>query len=95
MTEKAADTYTQTLDWSWGCLGWIRGRIEEAEEESDPIEGQQSRLRPRKLPETNPTTRLIHELAQGHWHKYSSGLPSQALVGEDLLNPKRLKIERI
>jgi hypothetical protein len=37
LTETEADPYTQPLDWVWDSFGGIRGRIEEAKGESNPI----------------------------------------------------------
>jgi hypothetical protein len=34
-----------------------------------------------------PPTRSLHCLLQGPWHKYSQGLPGQASVEQDVLNP--------
>ena len=64
-------------------------RLEEAEEEVSPIgrPAVSTNPDPRELPETEPPTRSIHRPVLGPWHKYSRGLPGQALVGEDALNP--------
>ena len=58
---------------------WIRGMIEEAERESNPI-GRwtvSTNLDPRELTETEPPTRNIHELVKGPWHICSRGLSGQ------------------
>jgi len=67
--------------------GWIRGRIKEAERESNPLgrPAVSTNPDPRELPETEPRTQNMHGPIQGPWHKYSNGLHSLASVGEDVL----------
>ena len=64
--------------------GWIRGRIEEAERESHPIERPTVSPNPdsRELPETEPPTRSIQWPVWGPWHIHSWYLPGLASVGE-------------
>ena len=70
--------------------GWIRERVEEGEGEGDPTGRRVVSPNPdhRELSETELLTRSIHKQVRGPQHKYSRGLPCQASVGEDALNPQ-------
>jgi hypothetical protein len=63
--------------------GWTKRKIEEAEGESIPIGRPEVSTYPgpKELPETEPGAQTDPK------HKYSRGLPGQALVVEDVLNP--------
>jgi hypothetical protein len=68
----------------------MRGKIEDAERENDPIgkPADSTSPDPRELPETELLTRRMPSPIRGPWHIYSRGLPGLALVGENVLNPQ-------
>jgi hypothetical protein len=82
------DHWTEVRD----LYAWIRGRIEEAEREIDPIgrPAVSTNPDPRELSDTEPPTRSIHRLVQGPWHICTRGLPGLASVGEDTLNHQKI-----
>ena len=73
--------------------GWIKERLEEVEEEGDPIgrPAVSTNLDPRDLSDTEPPTRQ-HTLAglrpQTHTYMYRGGLPGLDSMGEDAPNPR-------
>jgi hypothetical protein len=69
------------------CL--IRGRIEEAIGEENPIGriAVSTNWDLRELSETELPTRSVNGLVRGPWHIYSRDLPDLASVGEDEFNP--------
>jgi len=69
--------------------GWIRGRVEETERESDLIgrPAVSTNPDPRELWDTEPPTRSIEGLVWSPWHICSRGLLHLTSVGEDVLNP--------
>ena len=73
----------------WGHFGWIRKRLEETEEEGNPIgrPAVSTNLDPWDLSDTEPPTRQ-HTLADMRsQHMYSRGLPALASVREDTPKP--------
>jgi hypothetical protein len=66
--------------------GWIREKLEETEEESDPVGGPEVsiNLDPRDLSDTGPPTRQHSLAGVGHPHIYSWGLPGLGSVREDV-----------
>jgi hypothetical protein len=68
---------------------WIRGSIEKAGRESNPIERPAvlTNPDPMRLPGTEPPTRSITRVVQGPWHRCSRGLPDKASMGEQVFNP--------
>jgi hypothetical protein len=84
----APDQWTEAAD----SCGWIRKRLEEAEEESNSVGGQtvSFNLYPRDLLNTGPLIRSSwsHQMIWGPQHTYSRGLLGLGSVREDSPNPQ-------
>ena len=82
-TQQAAERirciYLHTTSWTEAVDpgGWIRERLEEAEEEGSPVEGSavSINLTPKISQTLNHQTGSIHKLILGPQHTYSRGLP--------------------
>jgi hypothetical protein len=69
--------------------GWIRGKLEESEEEGNPVVGAaiSINLDLQDLLDTGPSTRQCSQLKWGPQYMYSRGLQGMNLVREDAPNP--------
>jgi hypothetical protein len=82
--------WTETAD----PCGWIRDKMEEVEEEGDPVGGPAVSINLNPLPPASPEISKtldhqpgsIHKLLWGLQHIYSRGLPSLGSIREDAPN---------
>jgi hypothetical protein len=83
----APNPWTETAD----PFGWIRGKLEEAEEEGNPAGGPavSINLDPEISQTLNHQQGSIHQLLCGPQHIYSRGLQNLGLVREDAPSPHK------